>query len=323
VGPQLFLPNQVNSGDKRENAFTPKVDLSYQIDPNRPVLRHLRQGISTRRRQQSGAAGSLLQDFNNFGITQAPATYSSDTVDSYEIGAKNNFDNRMRIATSIYYIQWHNIQQRIVPPICQISFIANLGTGGRQGCRLSGRIRDHRRADRRADRRLHRGALHTRFRVHDQSGAARPFRCDTAPIVESGDAIIGESGQPIPPVTASPAWSITSMRSRTNRSCGRTMNSRAVLGGCHRSRTLARSCTIPAISRLSSTSFVSLRGGMKFGEMQLEPFIDNLLERASDHQLQLVGLSGTRYQPPGDRLYVPATHLRAHVHFPSLRSSSG
>ena len=77
-------------------------------------------------------------DFANFGITASPATYNSDTVDSYEIGAKNNIENRVRIASSIYYIRWHNIQQTVVPPICQISFIANLGTGGRQGRRHPG-----------------------------------------------------------------------------------------------------------------------------------------------------------------------------------------
>src|SRR6266404_985223 len=56
-----------------------------------------------------------------------PPTVSSDTVNSFEIGAKNNIDNRIKIASSVYYIRWNNIQQTVVPPVCQISFISNLG----------------------------------------------------------------------------------------------------------------------------------------------------------------------------------------------------
>ncbi len=69
----------------------------------------------------------------NFGITQSPPTFNSDTVNSFEVGAKNNIDNRVKIASSIYYIRWNNIQQTVVPPICQISFIDNLGTAVAKG----------------------------------------------------------------------------------------------------------------------------------------------------------------------------------------------
>ena len=55
-----------------------------------------------------------------FNITGAPQTFSSDTVNSYEVGAKNNFNNRVRLASSVYYIKWNNIQQTVVPPVCQI-----------------------------------------------------------------------------------------------------------------------------------------------------------------------------------------------------------
>ena len=49
------------------------------------------------------------------------------------MGAKNNIDNRVKIASSIYYIRWNNIQQTVLPPICQISFIDNLGTAVAKG----------------------------------------------------------------------------------------------------------------------------------------------------------------------------------------------
>ena len=99
-------------------------------------------------------------DFANFGITQAPPTFNSDTVDSFEVGAKNNFDNRVKIASSIYYIRWNNIQQTVVPPICQISFITNLGQAVAKGADIQAEIAADRQPHRRSNRRLHRCALH-------------------------------------------------------------------------------------------------------------------------------------------------------------------
>ncbi len=46
----------------------------------------------------------------------------------------------MKIASSIYYIRWNNIQQTVVPPICQISFIANLGTAVAKGSDIQAEI---------------------------------------------------------------------------------------------------------------------------------------------------------------------------------------
>ncbi len=63
----------------------------------------------------------------------APATYKSDSVQSFEVGAKNNIDNRIRLATSVYYIKWNNIQENVVPPICQIQFTENLGNAVSKG----------------------------------------------------------------------------------------------------------------------------------------------------------------------------------------------
>ena len=72
-------------------------------------------------------------DFLNFGIPHAPATYKSDTVQSFEVGAKNNINNRVRLASSVYYIKWNSIQGNVVPPICQIQWTDNLGNAVSKG----------------------------------------------------------------------------------------------------------------------------------------------------------------------------------------------
>jgi iron complex outermembrane receptor protein len=277
-GPQLFLPNQINSGDKNENAFTPKVDLSYQLDPNDLFYATYAKGFRPGGANNPVPQAACAQDFANFGITAAPATYSSDTVDSYEIGAKDNFDNRVKIATSIYYIRWHNIQQRIVPPICQISFIANLGQAAVRGADFQGEFAftDHFSGE------LTAGYTEARFIANSVFTTNLVPGATPAPIVESGDAIVGEStsvdGQPVPPITGSAGLEYRFI----------AFQHESFLRGDYEYQGRARwmppaqdprtQLFDPNYYTLPSTSFVSLRAGMKFGEMQLEPFINNLLD---------------------------------------------
>src|SRR5207249_4952502 len=137
-------------------------------------------------------------DFQTFGITAAPTTFSSDSVNSFEIGAKNNIAKRVRLASSIYYIRWNNIQQTVVPPVCQISFIDNLGTAVAKGADLQADI-----------------ALTDRFTVELAAGYtdARYTRdsslsptSTSGPVVTNGDAITSVAselggGQPTAPVS--------------------------------------------------------------------------------------------------------------------------
>ena len=69
-----------------------------------------------------------------FRAEKSPATYNNDTTQSYEIGSKNNFANRFKIATSVYYIKWNNIQQNVyVAGNCGLQFTDNLGTAVAKG----------------------------------------------------------------------------------------------------------------------------------------------------------------------------------------------
>jgi iron complex outermembrane receptor protein len=273
-GPQLFLPNQLNNGDKTENAFTPKLDISYQLDPNDLFYATYAKGF-----RPGGANNPVPQvacstDFANFGITAAPATFSSDTVDSYEIGAKNNFDNRFKIASSIYYIRWHNIQQRIVPPICQISFIANLGQAAVKGADIQSEFAftDHFSGE------LTAGYTQARFIANSAFTSNLVPGATPAPIVQNGDAIVGESGQPVPPVTASAGleYHFTAFEhdSFVRGDYEYTGRARWTPPGQDPDTQQFSAANFT----LSATNFVSLRAGMKFGEMQLEPFIDNLFD---------------------------------------------
>jgi iron complex outermembrane recepter protein len=193
-GPQLFLADQANNGDKKENSFTPKLSLSYQYDPHNLYYFTYAKGFRPGGANNPVPQAACSQDFANFGIKSSPATFNSDTVNSFEVGAKNNIDNRVKIASSIYYIAGT--------------------TSSRPWCRRFARSRSSITSARRLPRaRTSKPTLRSptvsRWNWHraTPTPAIRRIRClsptgTTGPVVSSGDAITGQSGQPNAPFTA-------------------------------------------------------------------------------------------------------------------------
>jgi iron complex outermembrane recepter protein len=268
-GPQLFLAPQANSGDKKENSFTPKVSLQFQQDPRDLYYFTYAKGFRPGGANNPVPQAACGTDFVNFGITQAPATFNSDTVDSFELGAKNNFDNRVKIASSIYYIRWNNIQQTVVPPICQISFITNLGQAVAKGADIQGEIAitDSLTAE------VSAGYTDARY-----TEASRLSPTETTPIVASGDAIVGQSGQPGPPVTAAIGleYKFTLLERESFVRVDDEYQGRPKWAGAIQDPGTLQYDS--ANYTLSSTNFASARGGMKFGDWQIEAFCDNLTD---------------------------------------------
>ncbi len=62
------------------------------------------------------------------GQRQVPGQFTSDSLWSYELGAKGTFfDHTLQINASIFNIDWSNIQQNVYLPACGEQFTANLG----------------------------------------------------------------------------------------------------------------------------------------------------------------------------------------------------
>ena len=135
--------------------------------------------------------------------TRRTATYKSDSVQSFEVGAKNNIDNRVRLASSVYYIKWNNIQGNVVPPICQIQWTENLGKAVSKGFDVQ--------ADFQVTAAL---SIESSFGYTDArytknaypTGAVITGPNPPLPLVVAGDAIAGPNGigtgYSIPPYTA-------------------------------------------------------------------------------------------------------------------------
>ncbi len=275
-GPQLFAPNQFSSPSNKENSFTPKVNVSYQIDPNNMVYATYAKGFRPGGGNNPLPQAACAEDFANFGITKSPDSYRSDTVHSFEIGAKDNINNRIRLATSLYYIRWNNIQQTVIPPICQISFITNLGQATAKGADIQAEfaVTDSLSAE------LTAGYTDARF-SRDSSllgGAAyTPGGSAPAPVVTKGDAIVGESGQPAAPFTASVGAEYKFALFERQSFVRMDFEYEGKNHWLPPRQDPATAQYDSANYTLSATKFVSARAGMAFGGWSVEPFVDNLL----------------------------------------------
>ena len=277
-GPQLFAPSATGSGDNSENSFTPKLSLQYQADPNNMFYTTYAKGYRPGGANNPLPYAACSTDFQNFGIANAPTTYKSDTVDSFEIGSKNNINNRVRIAGSIYYIKWNDIQQVVVPPICQISFISNLGAAVSKGIdlQLDASITDALTLEVAA------GYTSARYTQDSRLSPTQP-----APVVADGNAIVGQSsetgaGQPTAPVTVS-----AGLEYRFN-----LMQHDSFVRFDYEYQGRSKWATAaqdpntlqydPNNYVLPGTSFASVRAGMQFGQWSVAAFCDNL---ANTHAL--------------------------------------
>ncbi len=306
------------------------MSLQFQLDPDNLFYTTYAKGFRPGGANNPIPHAACPTDFANFGITTDPATFSSDSVKSYEVGAKNNINNRVRLASSIYYIKWNNIQQLIVPPVCQISFIANTGQAVAKG------------ADVQADVSLTSGLTVELAAGYTDARYTQDFRFSNTglnpnPLVANGDAIIGASseaggGQPTAPFTAA-------------------------AGVEYRFNVFARDTFVRVDGEYEARAkwATAERGpghlAVRPGELRaalhdfrqpaqrhaVRPVVTRGFRRQSDrhpraHRLQLHDLqqSGRRprsgmprersgREPPGTRLHVPPADHRHHGHLPAIR----
>lgn len=271
-GPQLFASTRAGSGDNSENAFTPRLGLQFQADPNDLYYFTYAKGFRPGGANNPLPAAACAADFAALGISQAPTTYKSDSVSSFEVGAKNNFANRVRIASSLYYIKWKNIQQTVIPPVCQISFISNLGEAVAKGGDIQAdvSITDLFTAQ------MTVGYTDARY-IQD----SRLSALEVNPVVADGNVITGPSsetggGQPTAPFTATAGleYKFTAFSHQAFIRGDVEYSGRAKwTTPAQDPNTLqydAGAFTLPG------TTYSSMRGGMDFGAWSVSAFVNNL-----------------------------------------------
>jgi iron complex outermembrane recepter protein len=272
-GPQLFLPPETVDVSQTENSFTPKVSFSFQQDPRNLYYATYAKGFRPGGANNPVPQAACAQDFQNFGITESPPTFRSDTVNSFEVGAKNNIDNRVKIASSIYYIRWNNIQQSVLPPTCQITFIANLGTAVAKGGDIQAEIAltDNFTAE------ISTGYTSARYTQDSKFSAS-----EAQSIVSKGDAIVGQSGEP-PGQPGAPFTFSLGLAYKFNLF---NLPAYVRIDDEYQSRNKWPSAAQDPNTQqfdaqfytLSSTNLASARAGITFGGWQASLFVDNLTD---------------------------------------------
>jgi iron complex outermembrane recepter protein len=279
AGPYNGGPSH-HSGSENEKPFTKRVSLAFQADPNNLYYATFSTGFRGGGSNAAIPRAVCLTDLNNFGLTNAPASYSSDTVKNYEIGSKNNFGNRVRVAASVYYIQWNGIQQQVTLPICGVNYIGNLGAAVSKG------------GDLQADFAVTDGlTLESSIGYTDAyySKTSFPGPLATTPVSSEGNAIVGQGGNAPAPWTFSLgaeykflAFGLKSFvrldaehQTKNNRLTAAADPNTVQYFTCANLSGGAGSCyTAPP-----AFTFVSLRAGTDVGGWNVAAFVDNLLDR--------------------------------------------
>jgi iron complex outermembrane receptor protein len=125
-GPQNFGESG-GSGQEGETPLTPKVSIDFQATQDDLLYATVAEGY------RIGGANPPFP-LVACGVPSVPSSYSSDTVWSYELGAKDKwFGGRLNTDASVYYINWNDIQQDVYLPLCGLQYTSNLGKAVSKG----------------------------------------------------------------------------------------------------------------------------------------------------------------------------------------------
>jgi outer membrane receptor protein involved in Fe transport len=142
--PPALDANISYSFDRRQHPFTPRFLVKYSFDQNDMAYASASKGFRIGG-ENAPATGPCAEGARELGVPVGVALpYDSDSLWSYEFGLKNLWDDA-RIATraAAYYIEWKNIQQTVLLPVCGIGIQLNSGAAGILGteAELTARIR--------------------------------------------------------------------------------------------------------------------------------------------------------------------------------------
>jgi iron complex outermembrane recepter protein len=270
-------PAQAN---QKETPNTPKATLSFQVDPKDLYYLSYAKGFRV------GGGNAPLPPFCDADLAAAgypngaPLTYKSDSTQNFEIGSKNAFGNWLKIATSVYYIKWNQIQQSIyVAGACGLQFTDNLGQAVAWGGDIQAEA-----ALGPVDVNLATGYTSARYSRNSPDGcqtAANPAPC----LATNGDAISGQAAINYSPGTNAPftvalgvqynfhlAKRDAFVRADWEYEARNPWLATVQDPNNQAQYNLGYSYTLP------STSFTSVRAGVNFGDFQLAAFCDNLFD---------------------------------------------
>jgi Outer membrane receptor proteins, mostly Fe transport len=280
-GIQNFGPSEAKA-KQDETPNTPKVSLAFQADDRNLFYGTYAKGYRV------GGGNSPLPDYCDVDLDAvgfpngSPLTYDADSTQNFEIGSKHNLGEHLRIATSLYYIGWTDIQQSVyVGGGCGLQFTDNLGKAVAKGFDLQVES-----AFGPMSFDLAVGYTDARYTESTPLPAKFcPSDSDTpcSPLANDGDAISGQASINLSPGLNAPwtvafgaqyAFTVASQPAfvRLDYQYASRNDWPATLQDPNSSQYNPDTYTLP------ETNFVQLRGGVTLGNWSLALFVDNLFD---------------------------------------------
>ena len=266
------------TASQHETPNTPKASLAWQMDASDLFYATYAKGFRV------GGGNAPLPPYCDADLATAgypngaPLTYHSDYTQSYELGSKNSIGQVLKLATSVYYIKWHNIQQSVyVAGSCGLQFTDNLGTAVIKGFDVQAQLAL-------GPVLIDAAAGYTKARYSEDSPHAG--------LAHSGDAISGEAAIDYAP-GLTPPWTVSLGAQYAFSLAEHEAFVRADWEYESRNpwpSTLqdpASSQYNPSTYTLSSNTFTSVRAGMNFGNWLLAAFVDNVFDSHTVTNYQL------------------------------------
>lgn len=118
-----------------EKPFTPKFGITYEVNPNLMVYASAAKGFRSGGVNTSAADvdESCLLGLEKIGYSTIPATYGSDSVWSYEFGAKGRVGNVATFAANAFQTDWSGVQRSRQIEGCLSTFTDNFGKARSRG----------------------------------------------------------------------------------------------------------------------------------------------------------------------------------------------
>ena len=264
-----------NTGNKLETPFTPKLGVSFQADPDDLYYFTFAKGFRTGGDNPPIASQLCPSTFTTLGFpvsatSSSPATYNSDRVKSYEIGAKNKLFGSLKLASSVYYINWNDIQQNVYLPGCGFQFTTNVGNAVSKGFDLQ--------ADWAAtDSLSFESAIGYTRATFDQDASLVP---GGAPIARAGDAVVGDSGVASPPWTIAigALYEFSALSLPSYIRVDLQYQSKSHLKTAAEDPGVSPTVFDPFAYTPPATRFVTLRTGATYRGWNVSAFVDNLFD---------------------------------------------
>jgi len=258
-GPFLGTPDTTTSAGSSEKPVTPKAVVAWQPDSDNLFYVSASKGYRVGG-VNTGVGTICGNDLDALGLSRVPDQYTSDNLWSYEVGGKNTFlEHRLQINSSLFWIDWRDIQQNVYLPSCGEQFTANLGHVVSRGGDVDIEFKPVSSVS------LQLTAAYTDAKFTRDSRAGD----NTAPIVSKGDRLPGAP------------WSFTLAAEKRFadwyiRADFQYTTAQTALLANTDARNALNDTTIPG---LPLTKDLQLRGGLRWSDYDISLFAHNVLDQ--------------------------------------------